>query len=376
MTASDGALSVSDTFRLNVVSDPEETSSIDVVSDAVPTTYDANGSGFTLGDNFRFTDDSSKPTNARIINFTKGDTIEVTGASQDYSFSTTGNDLTIVYSNTSAGVLNQITLVGVVAGIGNFVSDEASAEAALGHDFFRALTLPAGNGTGLDADNDGNLLTARVFDAAGANVAFAEDANVANTASIVNFAAGDTIVAANAASGTYSFSGAGTDITITANQNGVVSAITLVGVNPGGLFVTDEASAEAALGFNFFQLAAPPPPPPPVAQQAIDNGASQASLSAETTGINFTDDASKETNVIISGFSNDDRITVVGATTADYSFGTGGTDPNDLEIIFNNPVAGVTNVIILDDVLVGKSDFIFDYDSAKAAVGFDFMIVG
>jgi hypothetical protein len=348
---------------------------IDVPSDAVPTSYDANGSGFTLGDNFRFTDDSSRPTNARILNFSKGDTIEVTASSLDYSFSTLGNDLTIVFSNTTSGVLNQITLVGAAAGVTEFISDEASAEAALGFDFFRALTSPTGNGSGLDADNDGNLLTSRLFDAAGANFAFAEDANVANTASIANLRVGDSIVASNAAPGAYSFSGAGADITITANQNGVVSSITIIGANPGGAFVSDEATAEAAVGFNFFQFAEAAQPPLPGVQRGIDNGSVLASFSAAAESINFIDDASKETNAVIGGFSNNDRITVTGAGAGDYSFGTG-VDSNDLEIVFNNSQAGVTNIIVLDDVLVGKTDFIFDYESAKAALGFDFMIFG
>ncbi|WP_439546592.1 putative Ig domain-containing protein [Sandarakinorhabdus sp.] len=372
VTASDGELSVSDTFTLNVVSDPEETLSIDVTNDAEPTIYDANGSGFTLGDNFRFTDNSSLPTNARIVNFAVGDTIEVTGSSSDYSFSALGDDLTIVYNNTVAGVLNQITLVGVLAGVNAFISDEESAEAALGFDFFRALTSPTGNGSGLDADDDGNLLTSRLFDAAGADFSFQEDANVANTASIVNFAAGDRITVSNAVPGAYSFSGAASDITITANQNGVVSSITLVGVNPGNLFVNDQASAEAAVGFDFFQFAGLPQPPSLNVVIGIDNGSVLASFSAATDSINFTDDASKETNVVIDGFSNDDRITVSGASVLDYSFGTG-VDPNDLEIVFNNTNAGVQNVIVLNDVLVGKNDFIFDYDSAASALGFEFM---
>jgi hypothetical protein len=373
VTASDGALSASDTFTLTVVSDPEERLNIDVPSGALPTIYDANGSGFTLGDNFRFTDDSSRPTNARILNFSRGDTVEVTASTLDYSFSTFGDDLTIVFSNTPAGVLNQITLVGAAAGVTELISDEASAEAALGFDFFRALTSPTGNGSGLDADNDGNLSTSRLFDAAGANFSFVEDANVANTASIANFSVGDSIVVSNAAPGAYSFSGIGADVTITANQSGVVSSITLVGINLGLAFVNDEASAEIAVGFNFFQFGDLPPPPTAV-QRSIDNGPVFETFSAVTDSFDFTDDASKETNVVIDGFSSNDRITVTGASLADYNFGSG-DDPNDLVISFTTS-AGVLNNIVLNDILVGKPDFINDYSSASAALGFDFLIFG
>ena len=372
------------TVTFNVASNLAEVVSIDVENDSNAVTYDANGSGFTLGDNFKFTDNSARPTNARIVNFAAGDTIEVTGASSDYSFTSTGSDLFITFNNSVAGVLNQIVLPGVARG---FISDEASAESALGHDFFRALTNPVGGGTGvagaggdLDLDNDANIATTAIISAAGGNFAFTENANVANNVRITGFGAGDSITVSNATAATYSFTSVGTDIVITANNAGVASQIVIAGVAAAGSFVTDEASAEASVGFNFFSLAAAPiggggTAAGTTSSQSIDNGSVLATFNAATGAINFTDDATKETNVVITNFTSNDRISVSGASAADYSF-TDGDNGRDLIISFTNTQTNAVNSIVLDDALVGKSAFIFNYQSAAAALGFDFMVFG
>jgi VCBS repeat-containing protein len=370
------------TVTFNVASNLAEVTSIDVANDSSAVTYDANGSGFTLGDNFKFTDNSAQPTNARIVNFAAGDTIEVTGASSSYSFTSVGSDLFITFNNSVAGVLNQIVLPGVARG---FIRDEASAESALGHDFFRALTNPVGGGTGvagaggdLDLDNDANIATTAIISAAGGNFAFTENANVANNARITGFGAGDSITVSNATAATYSFTSVGTDIVITANNAGVASQIVIAGVAAAGSFVTDEASAEASVGFNFFSLAASAGTGGTAAgttsSQSID-GPSLVTLNAATGAINFTDDATKETNVVITNFASNDRISVSGATAGNYNFGTG-DNGRDLVISFTNTQTNAVNSIVLDDALVGKSAFIFNYQSAAAALGFDFMVFG
>ena len=371
------------TVTFNVASNLAEVTSIDVANDSSAVTYDANGSGFTLGDNFKFTDNSAQPTNARIVNFAAGDTIEVTGASSSYSFTSVGSDLFITFNNSVAGVLNQIVLPGVARG---FISDEASAESALGHDFFRALTNPVGGGTGvagaggdLDLDNDANIATTAIISAAGGNFAFTENANVANNARITGFGTGDSITVSNATAVTYGFTSVGTDIVITANNAGVASQIVIAGVAAAGSFVTDEASAEASVGFNFFSLAASAGTGGTAAgttsSQSIDNGSSLATLNVATGAINFTDDATKETNVVITNFASNDRISVSGASAGNYNFGTG-DNGRDLIISFTNTQTNAVNSIVLDDALVGKSAFIFNYQSAAAALGFDFMVFG
>ncbi len=369
------------TVTFNVASNLAETLSIDVSNDSQATTYDAAGSGFTAGDNFKFTDDPARATNARIVNFTRGDTIEVAGNADGYSFSSVGTDLVISFNNTSAGVLNQIVIPGVATG---FIRDEASAESVLGHDFFRATTNSAGGGTGtaaaggnLDLDNDSNVSTTALTSAAGSDIAYTENADVANAIRITDFARGDTITVSNATANTYSFTSIGNDLVITANKAGIASSIAIAGVVPTGAFVNNEASAEAALGFDFFRFASSGGSGGGSGgqgtAQSIDNGATVSTINAGTAALNFTDDATKETNVVITNFTANDRISVSGATLAQYSFTN--TDPNDLVITAPTGNGGV-NSIVLDDVLVGKNVFIFDYATARQAVGFDFMVFG
>ena len=383
VTDSAGAVS-QQTVTFNVASNFAEVVSIDVANDSSAVTYDANGSGFTLGDSFKFTDNSALPTNARIENFQPGfDTIEVSGASSSYSFTSRGSDLFITFNNTAAGALNQIVLPGIARG---FISDEASAESALGFDFFRALTNPVGGGTGvagaggdLDLDNDANIATTAIISAAGGNFAFTENANVANNARITDFGAGDSITVSNATAVTYGFTSVGTDIVITANNAGVASQIVIAGVAAAGSFVTDEASAEASVGFNFFSLAASAgtggTATGTTSSQSIDNGSSLATFNAATGAINFTDDATKETNVVITNFASNDRISVSGASATQYDFGTG-DNGRDLVISFFNTQTNAVNSIVLDDALVGKSGFIFNYQTAATTLGFDFMVFG
>jgi hypothetical protein len=84
-----------------------------------------------------------------------------------------------------------------------------------------------------------------------------------------------------------------------------------------------------------------------------------AAFDASTGAINYTDDAAVNTNVIISSFGADDKITFSNAADGDYKFGTldGG---KDLQIIFNNTDAETTNIIVLDDVLVGTDGAAYD----------------
>jgi Ca2+-binding RTX toxin-like protein/methionine-rich copper-binding protein CopC len=111
------------------------------------------------------------------------------------------------------------------------------------------------------------------------------------------------------------------------------------------------------------------------ASASIDNGITSTTLSAANGNFNFTDDATKETNVVITSFTSGDRISVTGARSSDYAFTTG-DNGRDLIISFNNLQAQVVNSIVLDDVLVGRSGLIVDFQSAVQAVGYNFMVFG
>jgi hypothetical protein len=112
-----------------------------------------------------------------------------------------------------------------------------------------------------------------------------------------------------------------------------------------------------------------------VTSVSIDNGSTLATFNAATGAINFTDDATRETNVVITNFASNDRISVSGASATSYSFGTG-DNGRDLIISFTNTQTAAVNFIVLDDALVGNSTFVFNYQSAATALGFDFMVFG
>ena len=357
------------TQTVNVtVTNVAETQSIDVGTNNTPVTLSA------AGDDFLYTDDSTKLTNVVINSLASGDKIQVTGASADYNFSSVGNDIHVSFTNN--GIANTIVLPGLAKN-GGFIYNEATAEAVAGFDFFNALTLPGGNGSGdgvaaaggnLDDDNDANVLTRATTSAAGGNISFTESATVANNIAITDFANGDTISVSGAPTASYNFSTTGSDgkdVQIVFNNNGIVSQIILVGANTSGKIITNEVTAEQALGFDFFKAAATPTPPN---TQNIDNGASVQTFDASANALNFTDDATKATNVIINGFSNNDLITVSGAALRDYNFTT--TDNQDLQISFTNN--GIANSIVLDNVIVNPG-IIITYEQAVAAVGYNFI---
>ena len=89
-----------------------------------------------------FTDDATKNSFVKITNFTAGDSIRVTGATEgQYSFSSSdldgdgsADDLSIVY-NAGSGVVNDIQILNVVSP-SDFVFDSASAIKAVGFNSF------------------------------------------------------------------------------------------------------------------------------------------------------------------------------------------------------------------------------------------------
>lgn len=361
-----------------------ETVSVDVSNDATVTTYKADVDTLGNPDTFKFTDDSAKATNASITGMASGDVIEVTGASSDYSFTSVGNDILISYNNTTAGVLNQYTLVGLAAK-GGAVIDEASAEAVAGFDFFNALTKSSGNGSGdgvagangdLDDDNDANPVTVASIAATASADAYKENANVANSVKIVGFGAGDTITVSNAPTSAYSFSSVGTDLKISYNNAGVVNDITLAGVVTAGTFIGSELDAETALGRDFFKDSNSGT----TGTTSLDVGtdASRTALSGSTGAVTFSDNATVAGNVRISGFGIDDVIRVTGATESQYSFTSGDLDndgsADDLSIVYNAGSGVVNDIQILN--VVSASDFVFDKASAVSAVGFNFITFG
>lgn len=393
VTVSDGALTAKQTVTVAISSNINETVSIDLANGATEQTEDAAGTGYTAGDSFKYVDNSAVATDVVITHFAAGDTIEVTGDAAAYSFTAIGDDLEISFNNTQAGVNNVILLKDVGAGNG-FIDDEATAELVLGRDFFHALTAPGNTGDGvavangnLDDDNDANVQTTAITDAAGSNVAFTEDANIANSVLVKNFAAGDTITVSNAALSAYSFTAVGDDVVISYLKGAITNEIVLQGVAKTATGVIDSVDDVEALlgagGAGFFKAAPAPTPGTgggvnPGTTQSIDVGSIGASVTkdAGTGSIKFVDTIAVGTDVIIQHFTNDDRIqTNATLASQSYSFSVSTDDAKDLVIEFNNTDAGVSNVIVLDNVLTGDP-FVSNYAEAVSAIGYDFMIFG
>lgn len=239
------------TYTVNVtVSAVDETVSIDVTDDSTATTYSA------AGDIFHFTDNSGQKTNAIITGMTSGDTVDVTGASSNYSFTSVGSDIQITYNNTTAGVLNVIVLKGLAGN--RFIADEASAEAAAGWNFFRSAQASE---TSASASLDvGTATSTATVSAAGAAFTLTDDAKKSSYVKITSFAAGDSIRITGAAEGQYSFSssdldrdGSADDLSISNVDAGlgVVNDIQILNVVSPTAFIFDKASAVSAVGFNF-----------------------------------------------------------------------------------------------------------------------------
>jgi len=205
---------------------------------------------------------------------------------------------------------------------------------------------------------------------------------------VVGFIPGQDIIAvSNAPNSAYSFTSVGNDILISNNNAGTVSGIRLTGVLPAGFvgLINSEASAETAVGADFFQQAGAAPPvvtPPPVGTtSSIDVGtlSTRTTVDGASGNVTFTDNAAVTSNVNIINFTAGDSIAVTGATAANYSFTTGnfdgGATANDLQLSFNNNATGAVNSIFILNV-VSPAAFVFNLATATAAVGFNFITFG
>jgi VCBS repeat-containing protein len=212
---------------------------------------------------FAFSDDDNVASNVSINAFGADDIITFGGALSDYTFASGDFDADgaaddVRISSNVGGAAGTVVLTNSIAA-GTTVTNEAQAEAAIGSGtdnfLFTGVVTPPGNTTAsLDADDDNNILTARVFDASTDGFRFTDDADTANTAVITGFGTNDLIVLETGNS--YSFSSTAlqsdgdnitNDLIVTFNKNGVVSQIFIKdAVNPNSV-IFDEAGAEQAL---------------------------------------------------------------------------------------------------------------------------------
>lgn len=184
-----------------------------------------------------------------ISSFTAGDIIRTDVATSNYSFSSDGTTLIISYNN--GGIVSEIRLPNAVS-VDALITSELAAEQAVGFDFFQSSIPPAPPASG-SLDAAGPALTA--YDAGTAANTYTDNVAQANTSTINNFNRDDVIVLTGVTGGqTANFSSDGSDLVVDFNNGGIVSRIVITNVvNPNGPIISDEASAEAAIGFDFFR---------------------------------------------------------------------------------------------------------------------------
>lgn len=106
---------------------------------------------------------------------------------------------------------------------------------------------------------------------------------------------------------------------------------------------------------------------PPVTEVSVDVGefGQPETLDASSEDFAFIDDADKQGDVIITGFSNGDTITFLNASSGDYAFNN---DGEDVDITYNNN--GITNTITLIGV-ANEAVLVYDEATFNAVMGFD-----
>ncbi|MEE4350365.1 MAG: cadherin-like domain-containing protein [Pacificimonas sp.] len=104
----------------------------------------------------------------------------------------------------------------------------------------------------LDFDDDNDTLTVQVFQAGDGAFDFRDSAETASDVEIVGFTDDDVITVLNEGTDGVNFSSFGTDITISfVSDGGIANRITIKDVVSETDFVFTQATAEAAVGFNF-----------------------------------------------------------------------------------------------------------------------------
>jgi VCBS repeat-containing protein len=205
---------------------------------------------------------------------------------------------------------------------------------------------------------------------------YTDNSGQPTNAVIANMASGDRIQVSGA-SGDYSFTsnGAG-DIIISYNNvaAGALNSITLSAiVADATVVVVDEASAEAAAGFDFFTaLSSPTGGDGGTLDVDGDGDLNTAFTVAATADADaFTEDANVANNVRVTGFDvAADTITVSNAVAGDYSFSS---TADDIVISYNN--AGIVSEITLVGAVADASVVVVDEASAETAAGGDFFSI-
>lgn len=191
--------------------------------------------------------------------FDTGDTLQISGNSSEYSIHSAGATVYLTHS-TGSVISLAATLAATHIQFDNGNADlliEPGAGIKLDDQLITGTAQSIDLGTGnseLSADQ-GTSVSPVTLDTSSGNFTISDDASAPGSIIVTGFDSGDRIDVSNASDGDYSFSNAGADVMITYNNNGTLNSITLTGaVSDANALVYDEATFEAAIGFDAFYL--------------------------------------------------------------------------------------------------------------------------
>ncbi|MEZ5744141.1 MAG: hypothetical protein R3D89_10605 [Sphingomonadaceae bacterium] len=225
----------------------------------------------------------------------------------------------------------------------------------------------------ISVDIDVGLWPLHVFVFSAADAAYCFEDTIAGNSFvyIYDFGADDVINVSGGNEDTYSFTTDGDDLIITALIGVFESRIVLYDVLTSPGLVFDYESASEVVGHDFMIFDDEPlVPAGECLEQSIDFRPPAGAVRLVDAGAGafcFQDTIGIDTDVTIRNFGPDDVINVLDGTENTYAFGTSGD--GDLRIVYSDGTN--FNQIIIEDVIT--TGFVFDYDSAVAAVGHEFM---
>jgi hypothetical protein len=183
-----------------------------------------------------------------VTGFGIDDALQFSSPASDYvSVSSAGTKVTLVTN--ASGVVTQVSLLGITSSAA-IIYDVASFNAlTVGNATFAGEYYSSATGSSLDSLG-GTVSSPATFNAGAAANAFTDSAATGNTVRISNFGSDDRLYFTGADA--VGVSSAGTDVTLTVNQNGTLSTVTLLGVVTGSQTIYDMASFNALAVGNIF----------------------------------------------------------------------------------------------------------------------------
>ena len=234
-----------DAFTVLGGGEPSDTTAPTLVS----TSPADDATDITVSDNLVLTFDEDVVAGAGnfIIRTAADDTVVEVIAASEATFD--GNTVTLdPAADLAAGTEYQVTVQATA------VEDSAgNAFAGITDDSF-TFTSATAEAAQVSLDT-GTLQDPVVFDADAEGFTFTDDAGVLTNVIISNFTNNDIIEISGAVSENYMFTNDGEDVQISFNNEGIINFILLTGIVEPNSIIADEATFEAAIGFDAVNFA-------------------------------------------------------------------------------------------------------------------------